>query len=231
MKYKGVKTLEVLEGANNYNKWISARIREHLLSPVLEIGAGTGNITTHNLHIEELVVTDIDDTLVKKLSKKFHNKKNIKVELLDIGSTFGKISNKFNTIYSVNVLEHIENDLSALKNMHKLLKKSGKVVLLVPAKKSAYTAIDKQLGHFRRYEKDELGDKLRKAGFTDINIEYFNILGLISWFVRDKIDRGNAHLRPSHVKTFDWIVPILMKVEPRRGLPAGISLIAVATKR
>lgn len=112
-----------------------------------------------------------------------------------------KVKNMFKSAYSVNVLKHIKDHLVSLRNMYILLEQFGKVVLLVPAKKSAHTEIDKQLGHFRRYEKKELRDKLRKAGFKNIKIGNFNILGLLGWFVRrEKIDEDNSTLKPLHEK-------------------------------
>jgi ubiquinone/menaquinone biosynthesis C-methylase UbiE len=230
-KYKGIKTLEVLEGADNYNKWIAQRVKSYLNSPALEIGAGTGNISEWMTGLKSLTLTDIDNRLVNHLKKKFSGQKNITVEPLDVSAKFNSVKFKFKSLYSVNVLEHIEDEPRALENMNRLLEKKGKIVILVPAKKSAFTQLDKQLGHFRRYEKEELAEKMSKAGFTNLKIEYFNIIGLISWYLRDKIDGKNSNLKPSHVKAFDWIVPFLMKFEPKKGLPLGISLIAVGTKK
>lgn len=228
-KYKGVKILEVLEGADRYNRWIAERISPYIESPALEIGAGTGNISSFFSHLKSLTLTDNDESLISVLQKKF-NTKNIHAEVFDIQKDFYKINNSFKTIFSVNVLEHIKDDSKALSNMYRLLKRNGKVVILVPAKKFAYTNLDKDLGHFRRYEKEELREKLEKAGFKIESITYFNIVGLLSWILRDKFSRNNKTLAPSHVKLFDLSVPILKRIEPKTLLPQGISLIAIATK-
>lgn len=231
MKYQGVKTLEVLEGADNYNCWIADRLKAYIKSPALEIGAGTGNISSSFTSLKSLVLTDIDTTLVKQLRSKFSGKKNVAVETLNIESSLGKVNNLFQTVYSVNVLEHIRDDRKALDNMNKMLKKGGRIVLLVPAKKWAFTKLDKSLGHFRRYEKKELREKIENSGFEIESIEFFNILGLLSWMVRDRVSRNHLHLNKGHVKVFDTIVPFLRRIEPKRGLPAGISLIVVARKK
>lgn len=228
--YRGIKTLEVLEGADNYNAWIASRIGHYIKSPALEIGAGIGNISDYFKHTKELVLTDIDSNLVKHLEQKFLQKKNVKTEELDIESNSSKISHPFNTVYSVNVLEHIKDDDKALKNMNRLLLTGGRVVLLVPAKKRAFRKLDKHLGHFRRYEKEELRKKLIKNGFEVEDLSYFNLVGLFSWIVRDFIGGDQTHLKPSHVKIFDLIVPLLRIIEPKRVLPIGISLIAVGKK-
>lgn len=229
--YKGKKTLEVLEGADNYNKWIAERIRPFLKSPVLEVGAGTGNISEKLLELKDLTLTDSNTSFVKILNKKFSNNKNVNVEVFDASKKISKVKYKFKSVYAVNVLEHIKDDIKALQNINSLLEKKGKIVLLVPAKKNAYSYIDKKLGHYRRYEKEELVEKLKQSNFKNIKIEFFNVVGLLSWYLRDKIDSKNSHLKPSHVKAFDWLVPLLMMLEPRKGLPVGISLVAVATKK
>lgn len=229
-KYKGIKTLEVLEGAENYNKWIASRIKLYVKSPALEIGAGTGNISHYFTHLRELVLTDVDEDLVNSLRTRFMKKKKVKFEVFNIAGNLGKIVQTFNTVYSVNVLEHIENDEKALRNMFRLLNKSGRIVLLVPAKRVAYNDLDRSLGHHRRYEKEELREKIIKAGFKIEELEYFNITGLLSWIVRNYISTSHSELKSSQVKYFNWVVPILKIIEPKRGLPFGISLIAVASK-
>lgn len=229
-KYNGIKTLEVLDGADNYNKWIANIIRPYINSPALEIGAGTGNISNHFKDRMDLVITDNDNILVKALQKKYKSYNNITVETFDVEKPLGKIPKKFKTIFAVNVLEHIEDDAYALQNIRKLLKKDGLVVLLVPAKMFAYTRLDRNLGHHRRYEKRELEKKLKKANFKIDKIEYFNIVGLASWILRNFLTRNHNELRKDHVKLFDSIVPLLRRIEPRHGLPMGISLIVVARK-
>lgn len=229
-KYKGIKTLEVLEGADNYNAWIASRIRSYIKSPAIEIGAGTGNISSFFTNIKELVLTDSDSGLIKHLVKKFEKKGNVISEVLDIESNLYRVKKHFNTVYSVNVLEHIKDDNKALRNMNQLLLKGGNVVILVPAKKKAYKKLDKHLGHYRRYEMEELKRKLVNSGFQVKSLCYFNIVGLLSWFVRDFVEGDQPHLKPSHIKIFDTIVPLLRLIEPKKTLPIGISIIAVGKK-
>ncbi len=230
-KYQGIQTLEVLEGAENYNKWIASRIKPYLKSPTLEIGAGTGNISEYMTNLKELVLTDIDENLVDALRNKFLKKRNIKAELFNAAANTSKIDFKFKSIYGVNVLEHIENDEKALRNLYNMLESSGKLILLVPAKRIAYNELDRSLGHFRRYEKEELREKIINAGFEIDELEFFNTMGLLSWIVRNYISRNHGKLEKSQVKSFNWVVPILKAIEPKKGLPFGISLIVVASKK
>jgi len=229
--YQGLPTLEVLEGANRYNKWIAESIMSFAASPVLEIGSGTGNIALHFFSMKPFYATDVDQGLVSLLRKKFRHEKEIFVEYLDITQKLPKkFAGKFNTVFAVNVLEHIRDDLGGLRNMLDALSPNGRLILLLPAKKNAYTNLDKVLGHYRRYEKEELIDKLKKTGFRVEKIYFFNILGLLSWVVRDKFERKDFHLKPYQIAAFDIIVPVLKGIERIISIPVGISLIAVARK-
>jgi SAM-dependent methyltransferase len=227
----GKSTLEVLEFAKNYNKWIATKILPFLSEPVLEIGAGTGNITEFVLQVKHVFITDYDKKLLTFLKKKFNKKKNLSIYSLDIENAILKTHrNYFSSIYAVNVLEHIKNDEKALCNIRSMLKPGGRIVLLVPAKKAAYTRLDKELGHFRRYEKKELLEKLQRSGYAVEKIEFFNIVGLISWFARDKIDADHTKLKFYQIALFEGIIPVLRTVESLIKVPIGISLIVVGRK-
>lgn len=231
IKYQGISTLEVLKEAKNYNKWIADEIFSHLSSPVLEIGAGTGNLTTHFLKKKPLYISDTDKGLIKELKKKFAKEANVFIEEFDLDTKPPtKFKLAFASVFGINVLEHIKDDEKALKNIRSTLKKNGKLILLVPAKKKAYTKLDKELGHFRRYEKKELIKKLKNNGYAIEKIYFFNIVGLMSWYFRDKVNRKSINLKQYHITLFDSIVPFLRRVESIIRVPVGISLIVVAKK-
>jgi SAM-dependent methyltransferase len=231
IKYQGISTLEVLVDAKNYNKWISDSIKQYVHGKTLEIGAGTGNLTKYFTDKKPLYVTETDQEFVKLLKKKFITEKDVFIERLDITKKPPKkFVTFFSTIFAVNVLEHIENDVLALKNIKQMLQKNGKLLLLVPAKKRAYTKLDQELGHYRRYEKKELIDKLEHAGYEIEKIYFFNFVGLLSWAIRDKVKKNDINLKPYHIKIFDSIVPVLRTLESMIKVPLGISLIVIAKK-
>jgi hypothetical protein len=58
---------------------------------------------------------------------------------------------------------------------------------------------------------------------------FFNIVGLMNWIIRDKIERSGG-LRSYQISLFDSIVPFLKRVESKVRMPLGISLIAIAQK-
>jgi SAM-dependent methyltransferase len=230
MLYQGLTTLEVLTEAKNYNRWIADSFSAYLQAPPLEFGAGIGNISELLSSYTPLCVTDTDERMLAHLENKFSHIHDISVNFLDITQPPPEhLVGSFQTVIGINVLEHVEDDEKALVHLGTVLKPSGRLLLLVPAKKWAYTELDRQLGHFRRYEKKELGEKLGKASFQIEKLYFFNIVGLLSWIIRDKIQRSGG-LRPYQVSSFDTIVPILKRVEAKVRMPVGISLIAIAQK-
>ena len=168
--------------------------------------------------------------MLAHLKNMFSHINDVSVNFLDITQPPPEhLIGSFQTVIGINVLEHVEDDKKALFHLGNVLKPSGRLLLLVPAKKWAYTDLDRQLGHFRRYEKKELGEKLVKASFHIEKLYFFNIVGLMSWIIRDKIQRSGG-LRPYQISSFDSIVPILKRVESKVRMPVGISLIAIAQK-
>ena len=57
------------------------------------------------------------------------------------------------TIFSLNVFEHIEDDLAAMRNADRVLQPGGHLILVVPAHRWLYGSIDRAIGHNRRYDK------------------------------------------------------------------------------
>ncbi len=230
MLYEGLTTLEVLTEAKNYNRWIADNFFPYIKAPLLEFGAGIGNISELLSSYTPLCLTDTDARMLAHLKNMFSHINDVSVNFLDITQPPPKhLVGSFQTVIGINVLEHIEDDEKALFHLGNVLKPSGRLLLLVPAKKWAYTNLDRQLGHFRRYEKKELSEKLVKASFHIEKIYFFNIIGLMSWIIRDKIQPSGG-LRPYQVSLFDTIVPILKRVEAKVRMPLGISLIAIAQK-
>src|SRR5438093_11175267 len=230
MQYQGLTTLEILTEAKNYNRWIADNFYSYIKAPLLEFGAGIGNISELLSSYTTLCLTDTNDRMLTHLKNKFSHNNDVSVNFLDITQPPPEhLVGSFQTVIGINVLEHVEDDEKAPFHLRNVLKPSGRLLLLVPAKKWAYTNLDQQLGHFRRYVKKELGVKLVKASFHLEKLYFFNIVGLMSWIIRDKI-QSSGGLRPYQVSLFDTIVPILNRVKSKISMPSVISLLAFAQK-
>ena len=178
MSYQGLPTLEILTEAKNYNRWIAENFYSYIKAPLLEFGAGIGNISELLSSYTPLCLTDTDARMLAHLKNMFSHINDVSVNFLDITQPPPEhLVGSFQTVIGINVLEHVEDDEKALFHLGNVLKPSGRLLLLVPAKKWAYTNLDRQLGHFRRYEKKELSEKLVKASFQIEKI-YFLILSV-----------------------------------------------------
>src|SRR6185503_9569666 len=80
---------------------------------------------------------------------------------------------RLDTVVCSNVLEHIEDDCGSLDAIRALLQPAGRLALLVPALRVLYGTMDEGLGHVRRYTPGELSQKLGRAGFRLLRLEYF----------------------------------------------------------
>ena len=141
----------------------------------------------------------------------------------------------------LNVLEHIEDDVGALKNAFKLLKPGGSLVIEVPAGPHLYDAYDAELHHFRRYSATELKHKLSEAGFMVVRQSHLGFI-LYPAFVAIKLlnkwlpsRRKTTVVRDQAASTSgSLLVRLAMKVESNylanSRLPFGIRVLAVARR-
>lgn len=97
--------------------------------------------------------------------------------------------NIFDIITCLNVLEHIDDDLLALKNIHRILKPGGTVVITVPMGANLYDLYDEVHLHKRRYTIKELKDKINNAGFKIIKLNFFGFFIYPAFYIIKKINK------------------------------------------
>jgi SAM-dependent methyltransferase len=224
-------TLNQLAELDRYNHWIYEHISHALGRRVLEVGSGTGNITQFLCAAgREVMATDIVISYRHALQRAFADHPNVSVEKFDITvkapDTF--LADPFDSIVCLNVLEHIEDDLFALEQMRDSLAPGGNLALLVPAHQLLYGEFDRAVGHFRRYAKAELADKLKKTGFAVREMKFFSLAAALPWFINGRLLKRN-YLPAGQASLANRLVPLL-KLERLIGPPCGLSLIAIAQK-
>ncbi|MBN3038355.1 MAG: class I SAM-dependent methyltransferase [Candidatus Omnitrophica bacterium] len=221
--------------AVNYYRWLYNDFKDYIGDSILEIGGGIGNFSNLLSDRKRLVIVDIVEEVVQRLDNIFEDKANVsvfKADICDKGFVDSVIKNGFDTIICVNVLEHIADDIGALKNMRELLStRGGHLLLLVPAHEILFSDLDRVVGHHRRYNKKPLRQKLEQAGFSINKLYYLNCLGAIGWFINYKILKYKEVVCQStdrQIKIFDrFLVPLVSRMESILKPPFGISLIAV----
>lgn len=228
----GHRTLRIMEGAGKYNAWLFDQCKPYLRARVLEVGAGLGNITKFLLDRECVVATDLNNSYLEELKRKFTHYDNVHIDRFDLLDSAGarRLRDQFqpDTLLSLNVIEHIKDDVTAVKNIGEVLGKTGRVVLVLPAHQFLYSKMDIKLGHYRRYNRQSLEDILTKAGFEIEEIRYLNMLGALGWLVNGRLLQ-RAILPSRQLRVFDWLTKSLF-LEKFFHPPFGLSVFVVARK-
>ena len=219
------RILEQATGLNHYNRWVISIFKTYFGKNILEVGSGLGGLSQY-FPKTDITLSDLRSDYFKYLKKRFDYKTlklNIEKESPE------ELLNSFDTIFSSNVFEHIKNDESALNNCFKLLKSNGNLLLFVPSRPEIYGNLDKAMGHYRRYTKEELTKKAKQAGFKIIKIKYVNLPGYFTWWLRGRFP-GKSNSDNLLAKMFDTIITPLLYLEKYLPIPFGQSLILVAEK-
>jgi glycosyltransferase involved in cell wall biosynthesis len=213
-----------------YNRWVWERVQPYVGQRVLEAGAGNGTMTRFLYGRDLIVAADKETPYVDRLRNAFRRRPGMAVERFDLESDDpGQLAHyRFDTVTCINVLEHTNDDLHALRNAHALLEPGGRVVIYVPAGKSLFGSMDKGIGHQRRYEKEELIGKLQQSGFEVEAIGFQNRAAKLAWWLNARLF-GRRALPSAQSRVFDLLVPLLRALEGENP-SSGLSLIAVGRK-
>jgi SAM-dependent methyltransferase len=218
--------------AVNYADWTYSLFAPLVRGAVLEVGCGVGTFTRRLLAqpaLERLVSIDILEAAVRQCQATIVDPR-LELRHADVRDVDGA----FDLVVCMNVLEHIEDDRSALAHMLRMIKPGGTLFLLVPAHQFLYNDFDVAGGHFRRYGKRAMRDLVgRAAGGTPLTVKqfYFNTIGALGYWavytLLRKEPRGGAE---SEIGWFDrMVVPIQRRLEGR-AVPFGLSLVTVMTR-
>jgi SAM-dependent methyltransferase len=219
-------TLESLTTARRYHAWLSGLAVPFLGDDAVELGSGLGDYAQAWLDagIPRLTLIERDSGRLATLRERFRT--NERVRAVDIDVFDPPVANH-TCLVGFNVLEHIENDVGALRAAHRLVRPGGAVVMLVPAFPFASGRFDRQVGHVRRYTKRSLRDSYELAGLLVDDLYYLNAPGLLTWFIVVRL----LQMTPKDgigVRLWDrTIVPITRAVEKRIRPPFGQSVVAV----
>lgn len=222
------ETLESMTQAVWYNQWTLKKFAKYLKGDILEVGCGIGNFTKSLLKYGRVFAIDIDKNYIDKIRLSL-TKAQVGVGDIEKEEYFFTSQN-FDSIVCLNVLEHIKEDTTSLMNLFKLLKPGGFLILLVPAHPFLYGEIDRSIGHFRRYTKKELLNKMESIGFNIIKERTINFLGAFGWFVAGKILK-EARVENKKIKIFNLFAPLFLSIENIVEPPFGTSILIVAQKK
>jgi len=142
----------------------------------------------------------------------------------------------FDLVLATDIIEHVDDDLQALNELQRVLKKSGRIVITVPTFPSLWGLQDDVSHHKRRYRRRDLLEKLRKSGFECNKGFYFNFLLFAPiWVARQVIRVAKVKLESENqVNTplLNWILKAIFYLDVALAKilnpPFGVSLLVLA---
>lgn len=228
---EGLATLNVIEKADLFNKWMYQTITPDCKGKILEIGSGIGNISQFFIDDnKEIVLSDLRDNYCDILKKKFTNTV-LKIDLAeeDFEFKYADLIGTFDTVFALNVVEHIKDDELAIANCKKLLKSNGTLIILVPAYQFLYNNFDVELEHFRRYTKKTLKKVIQKNQLKIQKSYYFNFIGIFGWYFSGQILKKKT-IPEGQMGLFNFFVPIFKIIDGITLKKMGLSTVCVAKK-
>jgi ubiquinone/menaquinone biosynthesis C-methylase UbiE len=233
----GLETMtRSLAAASNYHAWLFEQVRPFLGRKLLEVGGGSGNLTRHLARHAPVTTLDISPEALSTLDERLGPDAQCTTLVGDIGDSAlaARLAlQRFDTVVSSNVLEHIRDDRAAVANMRIVLEaRRGTAAVIVPAHQALFGSLDTAAGHHRRYSRRQLESLFEGCGFRVRHAYYLNALGAIAWYVNGSVLKTvdlNAGSVNAQALVFDrYVVPVLRRVERLVQPPFGQSLVLVA---
>ena len=224
--------LRQLAEARRLQAWMFSALRPSAPGPMLEIGAGIGTFSRLLLDAgaSSLLLVEPEPACVAELRRSFAGDDRVEIvdEVLPESPTLHARQASYRYALCQNVLEHIEDDVSALTTVVDALEPGGELAVLVPAHPFLFGRLDRRFGHFRRYTRPRLRSLVADAGAELKSLRSFNLLGVPGWWIAghtELLDISEGSLR-----AYEALVRFWRPVEDRLRPPLGLSLVARARK-
>ena len=225
--------LETMQQARRYAAHVFGLFRPHIGSRVLEIGCGIGTMTEALLTVAERVVAiepNVNCAAVARDVLGSHPRFSLRTCHLEDCDRVELASYRFDTVFCINVLEHLTDDVGALRTFRDTLVPGGRVLIFAPAIPAVYGPLDAELGHHRRYTKRTLSKAFTDAGLEVLTLRYTNPIGLLGWALNAHVTKATAHSL-TQVRLFEWFVaPWALPLERLAAPLIGLSLVAVGRR-
>jgi SAM-dependent methyltransferase len=220
--------LEDLRTAVNYRRWLCSLGVPFFGDDVLEIGSGLGYYAADWADMGvRITASEADPTRLAQLRETFARDSRVRVRELAVPI---EEEADYSTVVAYNVLEHIPDDVAALRAFRGLVRPDGAVVLIVPAFQGAMSRFDRAIGHQRRYTRAALSSALGQAGLHVERCHYVNAPGLLAWYVGMRLLGGRPKEGPLLTVWDRAVVPVERRIERHVRMPFGQSVFAVARR-
>lgn len=223
--YTGVENLEVMREAENYNRYLQTLVERHAAGAtrVIDFGAGSGTFAIPCAAAGfDLTAVEPDERLRAMLGA---------AGLRAVADVAALPDEAFQFAYTLNVLEHIENDVDALRAVRAKLVPRGCLLVYVPAFPVLYTSMDSKVGHVRRYTRATLRRSLEAAGFEIREMRYADSLGFVATLLFKALDNGSGSVNRTALKIYDRLAfPVSRALDVLTRRWFGKNLLALAAK-
>ena len=225
--------LKNLASATGLRDWMYEQFATQVGANVAEVGAGIGTFSELLLtsgHVESLLLLEPEPACLAELQRRFADDHRVATsgEALPESSELAARAGTLDFVLCQNVLEHIPDDLAAVKAMADGLRPGGVLTVLVPAHPRLYGALDRIYGHERRYDKGRLRYLADAAGLDVLELKRFNSLGTFGWIATRW--RAAPSLTPAKLRAYEALLPPFRAFERRWQPPFGLSLILQARR-
>lgn len=199
---------------------------------VLDVAGGTGSFSL-KLAYAGKDVTYIDlSKKYYKIAKERAKQQGAKIEFICDDFTTHKFKDKFDCIVLGGFIEHIKDDVGLLQIIYDLLKPKGRIVLLTSAYPWLYSNFDEGVGHYRRYSKQGLKQKMQKSGFEVEFMKYWDIIGIPVLVMSKLFGRMLVSDTELNNKFLNNLLDKWFQIfENKMIIPLGLSLFAMGEKQ
>jgi SAM-dependent methyltransferase len=222
--YSGVDNLEVMRQAANYHNFLIGLVSREAgdCRQLVDFGAGLGT------YAESLAELGYSVTCIEKDASLLQA---LQTGGLEANADISELKAAPKFIYSLNVLEHIQDDKAVIQAMADRLAPGGRLLIYVPAFPILFTSMDRKVGHHRRYRMRQLASLISQAGLTITKSSYIDSLGFFATLLYKLIGNKRGDINPQGLKYYDkFALPISLALDRLTGKLFGKNLLVVATK-
>lgn len=219
--------LESFDNSKNFREYQVSLIRKNLKGYIAEVGPGNGEILqTYKNDFDKIDLFEPSEKLFQNLKIKFKNLNNINIK----NKEFTLQTNTYDTIIYLDVLEHIKEDEIEIQKAFNSLRPEGKLIINVPAFQHLFSNFDKDVNHFRRYDKKKIFKLLKNIRYSSLEMNYYDSIGyLLSLFSKIFFVDYKINFKKK-IKIWNKLIPVSKILDKFLLNSFGKSLIIIVKK-